>query len=43
MESTAGGPVGKGAIGEHLPAERKEVWSVVWSSDNPKMCAIMEK
>ena len=29
--------------GEHLPAERKEVWSVIWSSDNPKLCALMEK
>lgn len=29
--------------GEHLSHERKEVWSVMWSSDNPKLCAIMEK
>lgn len=29
--------------GEHLANERKEVWSVMWSSDNPKLCAIMEK
>ena len=33
---------GKG-VGQHLPVERKEVWSVIWSSDNPRMCAIMEK
>lgn len=30
-------------VGEHLAAERKEVWSVIWSADNPKLCAIMEK
>jgi WD repeat-containing protein 35 len=29
--------------GEHLATERKEVWSVMWSADNPKLCAIMEK
>jgi len=29
--------------GEHLPAERKEVWSIIWSADNPKLCALMEK
>lgn len=29
--------------GEHLSSERKEVWSVIWSSDNPKLCALMEK
>jgi len=29
--------------GEHLANERKEVWSVMWSADNPKLCAIMEK
>lgn len=37
---TAGG---RGPIGEHLATERKEVWSVIWSSDNPKLCALMEK
>lgn len=35
--------MGKGGQGEHLANERKEVWSVMWSSDNPKLCAIMEK
>jgi WD repeat-containing protein 35 len=30
-------------IGEHLQTERKEVWSVIWSTDNPKLCALMEK
>lgn len=30
-------------VGTHLPLERKEVWSVVWSSDNPSLCALMEK
>lgn len=30
-------------VGEHLQNERKEVWSVIWSSDNPKLCALMEK
>ena len=29
--------------GTHLLAERKEVWSIVWSTDNPLMCAFMEK
>ena len=29
--------------GEHLAAETKEVWSIIWSADNPKLCAIMEK
>jgi WD repeat-containing protein 35 len=29
--------------GEHLVTERKEVWSIIWSSDNPKLCALMEK
>jgi WD repeat-containing protein 35 len=29
--------------GTHLPVDRKEVWSVVWSSDNPNLCALMEK
>ena len=29
--------------GTHLPTERKEVWSIVWSSDNPSLCALMEK
>jgi WD repeat-containing protein 35 len=26
-----------------LATERKEVWSIVWSSDNPNLCALMEK
>jgi WD repeat-containing protein 35 len=34
---------GRGAVGEHLTTERKEVWSVIWSSDNPRLCALMEK
>lgn len=29
--------------GTHLPTERKEVWSIVWSTDNPHLCALMEK
>lgn len=29
--------------GTHLPTERKEVWSIVWSTDNPNLCALMEK
>lgn len=33
----------KGGNGEHLATERKEVWSVIWSSDNPRLCAMMEK
>jgi len=35
--------MGSKGQGEHLANERKEVWSVMWSSDNPKLCAIMEK
>lgn len=42
MEATGGNSRGAG-IGEHLPTERKEVWSIIWSSDNPKLCALMEK
>ena len=40
-----GQPTGgiKQGVGEHLMNERKEVWSVIWSADNPKLCAIMEK
>jgi len=30
-------------VGNHLAAERKEVWSLVWSTDNPSLCALMEK
>lgn len=30
-------------VGCHLANERKEVWSLVWSSDNPSLCALMEK
>lgn len=26
-----------------MAQERKEVWSIVWSTDNPSLCAIMEK
>jgi WD repeat-containing protein 35 len=33
----------KQSQGEHLAQETKEVWSLIWSSDNPKLCAIMEK
>ena len=40
MEATA---PGSKAPGHHLPGERKEVWSIVWSTDNPGMCALMEK
>ena len=29
--------------GTHLTTERKEVWSIIWSSDNPSLCALMEK
>lgn len=29
--------------GTHLPTVRREVWSLVWSSDNPSLCATMEK
>jgi WD repeat-containing protein 35 len=34
---------GTQVIGEHLQTERKEVWSIIWSTDNPKLCALMEK
>ena len=46
VESSQGGQSAMGGmkgVGEHLAQERKEVWSVMWSSDNPKLCAIMEK
>jgi WD repeat-containing protein 35 len=32
-----------GPSGTHLPTDRKEVWSIVWSADNPNLCALMEK
>jgi len=38
MSDTSDGP-----NGTHLPAERKEVWSLVWSTDDPNLCAVMEK
>lgn len=34
---------GANGQGIHLAMERKEVWSVQWSSDNPTLCALMEK
>lgn len=34
---------GANGQGTHLAMERKEVWSVQWSSDNPTLCALMEK
>lgn len=34
---------GANGQGMHLAMERKEVWSVQWSSDNPTLCALMEK
>lgn len=46
FESTANqaaGGRGPQMKGEHLVTERKEVWSIIWSSDNPKLCALMEK
>jgi WD repeat-containing protein 35 len=47
MQSTEGQTAGmtgiKQGVGEHLQNERKEVWSVIWSFDNPKLCALMEK
>jgi WD repeat-containing protein 35 len=41
MSSAADG--GTPGQGTHLPTERKEVWSIVWSTDNPSLCALMEK
>lgn len=38
----AGGAVEKNVSGR-LPLERKEVWDVSWSDDNPDLFAIMEK
>jgi len=32
-----------GPSGTHLAQERKEVWSLIWSTDNPGLCALMEK
>ena len=37
--SSNGDPV----VGAHLDFERKDVWSIIWASDAPDMCAIMEK
>ncbi len=36
-------PPGTKVPGYHKPEEKKEVWSVIWSDDNPQMCALMEK
>jgi WD repeat-containing protein 35 len=36
-------PPGTKVPGYHKPEEKKEVWSVIWSTDNPDMCALMEK
>jgi WD repeat-containing protein 35 len=36
-------PPGTKVPGYHKPEEKKEVWSVIWSEDNPDMCALMEK
>ena len=30
-------------VGQHLSIEKKEVWSIIWSVDNPTICAMMEK
>jgi WD repeat-containing protein 35 len=40
LNDASSGPNGQGT---HLAIERKEVWSVQWSSDNPTLCALMEK
>lgn len=32
-----------GAKGEHLDIERKDVWDMKWSTDNPDLIVIMEK
>lgn len=40
MNDTSEGTAGNGL---HLAMERKEVWSIVWSTDNPNLCALMEK
>ena len=36
-------PPGSKIPGYHLPQEKKEVWSVIWSNDENNLCAIMEK
>ncbi|KAL3151657.1 hypothetical protein ABBQ38_012645 [Trebouxia sp. C0009 RCD-2024] len=42
--SQPGAPgVGVPTAGEHLAAERKDVWSMVWSEDSPDLFAMMEK
>jgi WD repeat-containing protein 35 len=38
----AGGASG-GPRGERLPFERKDVWDMKWSDDNPELFAMMEK
>jgi WD repeat-containing protein 35 len=31
------------SVGEHLSFERKDVWDMMWSDDNPELFAMMEK
>lgn len=33
----------KGPVGERLAFDRKDVWDMTWSEDNPELFAIMEK
>lgn len=37
------GDTSDGQNGTHLTIEKKEVWSIVWSTENPSLCALMEK
>ena len=40
LNDASSGPNGQGT---HVAIERNEVWSVPWSSDNPTLCALLEK
>lgn len=34
---------GQTVLGEHLPFERKDCWSMLWAEDYPDLWCLMEK
>ena len=42
-DTTVKAPGSSMAAGEHLEMERKDVWDMKWSTDNPELIVIMEK
>ena len=40
---SAGGPSSTESNGRYLNVERKDVWDMLWSDDNPELFAMMEK